>query len=399
MSAPVLTQERLFAFVAPDSPLAGPLEALREQVAARPQPPSPGTRQLVRAEIKGVRTAGGWRLDRFCCCTQTWGEGSAFGASTLYWRDGHGPASRLDLPDEPCLEGLASVLPAPGRAPADHQVLRYVPLRRFTWRADGRVHKVKRRSRLSDSYARASAVARAALGSDVRVPALRGTTSVPCSYRQDVVDGEPLSEQADGADLLRLLGEAGEVHAAFGALPVRDLPQQLPDACLPDVARMTDWVAFLLPELDDLLRRARTTLTARAPGPDADAVATCHGDLVASHLLGRPGRWSVIDLDLAHRGDRYRDVAMFLAALPGDVPALADGAAPEHLLAAAEQAYLDAYCVRWGRALDPRRLAWHRAVAELHALWLMVTKDRLTATAVVRSCTVLERVLTELEHS
>ena len=35
--------------------------------------------------------------------------------------------------------------------------------------------------------------------------------------------------------------------------------------------------------------------------------------LSGSWALGGPGEWTVIDHDLAHRGDRYRDLAMFVA--------------------------------------------------------------------------------------
>lgn len=399
MTATALAPQRLFPFVAPDSPFGSAVQALREQAAEGDRPVPPGVRSLVRAEIKGVRTADGWRLDRFSVCTQTWGDGAApaFVARTLHWRHCAGPARWWELPEEPYLDGLAGVLQGAGRQAPDFEVLRYVPLRRFTWRADGLVHKVKRRSKLADSWARVSAVAAAAEGSGVRVPALRGTTSAPAAYRQDVLTGLPLSQAATGPALLGLLAEAGEVHAAFAELPARQLPELLPDACRPDVARTTDWIGFLLPDLRELTARARTALLTHPPAPDADAFATCHGDLVASHLLGRPGAWSVIDLDLAHRGDRYRDLAMFLAGLPGDVPALTDGTAPRGLLAAAEQAYLSGYAARWGQSLDRRRLAWHRAAAELHHVSLMLTKDGLDPLALGRSTAVLDGLLPEIE--
>ena len=396
---------RLFSFVPPDHPFAPALDDLRETVATRPHLLPAGSRGLVRAEVKGVRTADGWQLDRFSCCRQAWLPGppsasrasTVFRASTLYWRRGHGPAQWSTLPSEPYLDGLAAVLGDGARRPADLEVLRYVPLRRFTWRADGQVHKAKRRSRLTDSYARVRAVVLAAEGSDVRVPALRGGTLTPAVYHQDVVAGAALSETAGPDDLLALLAEAGEVHAAFGALPVRNLPAGSPEACRPDVVRTTSWVAFLLPELADLLQRARTVLLASRPDWDQAVMATCHGDFVPSHLIGRPGCWSVIDLDLAHRGDRYRDLAMFLAGLPGDVPALGDGVASAAGLAAAEQAYLAGYTARWTGALDQVRLAWHRAAAELHVLSVMVSKDAVDPAAVARCCRVLDEVLGEME--
>lgn len=391
----------LFAFVGVggDSPLAADLERMRALVAERGSRTGRAARSIVSAEIKGRREADGWQLDRFSWSEQVWGEPPepAFRATTLYWREGHGPARWLDLPEEPYLQGLERVLPAAGEQPEDYEVLRYVPLRRFTWRQGGRVHKVKRSSRLADSYARAAAVVTAAHGSPVRVPALRGTTDVPRSYSQDLVEGDALADLACGLHLLQLLTEAGEVHAQFGALPARGLPEQRPEALLPEIGRLSDWVGALLPELRALVERTGEVLRSSAPGPDPDALATCHGDLVPSHLLGGPGSWWVIDLDLAHAGDRYRDLALFLAGLAADVPELADGVAPPYLLDEAEQAYLEGYAARWGRPLDARRLAWHRAAAELHVLGVQVSKDRVRPRALVRSAGTLERALGELE--
>lgn len=397
MSAAVDAPERLFAFVAPEHPFTPALDALRAQAGDAPAPPSGAVRTEVTAEIKGVRTPDGWRLDRFSHCTAAWGGPGdvPFAARTLYWRDGCGPATWSALPDEPYLEGLAAVLAPRDGEPVE--VLRYVPLRRFTWRSGGVIAKAKRRSRLADSYARARAVtAAAADGTRVQVPALRGTTDVPAAYRQDAVAGPALAELAREDDLLPLLAEAGSVHARFGELPAVDLPLQAPDAGLPAVLHAADWVGALLPELRASMRHACAVLRAHVPEPDARALATCHGDLVPSHLIGGPGRWSVIDLDLAHRGDRHRDLAVFLSGLPTDVPALSGEGASPALLAAAEQAYLDGYAARWGRAPEPARLAWFRAAEQIRALALAVSKDRLRPGTVGSASAVLDRVLPEV---
>ena len=80
----------------------------------------------------------------------------------------------------------------------------------------------------------------------------------------------------------------------------------------------TDWVAALCPSMTGWLYATRDRLLATAPPASAAAAGTCHGDLVLSHLLATDAGCTVIDLDLAHIGDRYRDLALFLAGLPAD---------------------------------------------------------------------------------
>ena len=54
------------------------------------------------------------------------------------------------------------------------------------------------------------------------------------------------------------------------------------------------------------------------------------------------------------------------------------------LFSEAERAYLGAYEERSGQRLDPRRLAWHRASAELHRLAVLFAKDRIRLADVPR---------------
>jgi tRNA A-37 threonylcarbamoyl transferase component Bud32 len=385
------TVPALFPYVRAGHPLHAPLEELRAEVVRRGADHLPGP-VVVNAEVKGRRTGTGWELDRFHCSLQSWAAGprAGFAASTLYWSARTGRTEWLEFPDEAYLHGLRACLPPAGT----YDVLRYVPLRRFTFRAGGVVVKAKRASRLMDSYTRAAALVAAAEGSAVRVPALRGVDRVLSVYRQDAVTGPPMSALVDARTAPVLLAQAGRVHAELHALPAPHLPARGPGDDVAAVRHAADVAAWLRPDLAARLGGVRELLTATAPAPSRAAQATCHGDLVPSHLLLADAGWTVIDLDLAHRGDRYRDLAFFLAGLPADVPGLGGGGAS----AAAQEAYLEAYEERSGRCLDRGRLAWHRAAAELHQLAVLLAKNALPPGAVEGTVAALrdaERVLRE----
>ena len=248
--------------------------------------------------------------------------------------------------------------------------------------------KVKRRSRLHDSWDRARQVEAAArrTGADVRVPALLGVDDATSSYAQADVAGADLASLARGHRLPGLLAEAGGVHAAFHRLAADGLPSGPgPRALLDGTRRDARWAAWLLPDLAGPLARALDRLAAAVPAADPDPV-TCHGDLVPSHLLGAPGDWTVIDHDLAHTGDLHRDLAMFVAGLAVDVADLADDVADDDLRRSAAQAYLDGWADRAGRRPDPHRLAWHLLAAQVHHACLLATKDRVTDAGLAATC-------------
>ena len=390
MTTPELTTQAttapVFGFLAPDHPFAGRMRGFRARLDERAAPS--GARCQVSSEVKGRRTPLGFALDRFYCSMQAWDTpgGQPFESTTLYWSARTG-AEWVQFPAEPYLHQLPAYLAGlrSERGGSSYDVLRYVPLRRFTFRSAGLVGKFKRPSRLQDSAARATAVVAAAAGSPVTVPAMRGVDTLHSIYFQDAVDGPALSDLVGPGNVTDLLGQAGRVHADFHALDAPGLPVAAdPWAPLEDVVHSTDWVAALWPSLTGWLDATRDQLLATAPTATAAAAGTCHGDLVLSHLLVTGDGCTVIDLDLAHIGDRYRDLALFLAGLPADAPALAGCPGTADSLAEAERAYLGAYEERSGQRLDPRRLAWHRASAELHQLAVLFAKDRIRLADVPR---------------
>ena len=369
-----------------------PLRPLADRLLRGAGDRAAGLAGPVRAvtELRGGLVDGRWTAQRFYCSLQARDPRTGrFDAWTANWSAG-GPATWSRLPADPKLPALADALGGDGEIDGAVEVLRYVPLRRFTYRAGGRVTKIKRRSRLQDSWTRTraveEAVARGRRGAGPRfaVPALLGVDERACSYTQADVAGDELAHLASGDRLAPLLAEAGGVHAAFHTLDAAGLPAGPTWSGVRETtARDAAWAAWLLPDLAPALARATATLHAFAPGPaQPQDVVTCHGDLVPSHLLGGPGEWTVIDHDLAQRGDRYRDLAMFVAGLAFDVPALADGAAADPTHAAAAQAYLGGYEDVLGRRLDRRRLARHLLAAHLHHAALLASKDRADDAAV-----------------
>lgn len=393
------TTAQVFGFLPEDHPFAERLlefgDRLDEQVA-----PS-GARCQVSSEVKGRRTSLGFDLDRFYCSMQAWDtpDGEPFESTTLYWSARTG-AQWVQFPAEPYLHHLPAYLTGmrseQGRS--SYEVLRYVPLRRFTFRCGGLVGKFKRPSRLQDSAGRATAVVAAAEGSSVAVPAMRGVDTRHSIYFQEAVDGTALSDLVGRGNVTDVLGQAGQVHAEFHALHAPGLSVAAdPGPPVADVVHSADWAAALFPSMAGWLYATRDRLLATAPTPAPAALGTCHGDLVLSHLLITDTACTVIDLDLAHIGDRYRDLALFLAGLPADAPSLAEGThslAP--LLADAERAYLDAYEERSGQRLDLRRLAWHRASAELHQLAVLFSKDRIRLEDVPRVTALVDLLVAEL---
>ena len=382
----VATRAPVFSFIADGHPFAAQLGDLRARLARSDLPV--GEPCEVSSEVKGVRTPAGFTLARFYCSVQSWDSagGLPFEATTLHWSPDSGPRWAR-FPDEPRLPHVAAYLGVGGsqRGGSPYEVLRYVPLRRLTFRSGAVVGKFKRASKLPDAATRVAAVVAGAAGSAVTVPRLRGVDTAHGLYLQDAAAGTALSDvlaQVLAADhpsatgVTDVLAAAGRIHADFHALTAPGLPARAAAHDRADVHDRADWAAQLLPELAGWLRTTRDRLLATAPAATSAALGTCHGDLVPSHLLADDDGCTVIDLDLAHVGDRYRDLALFLSGLAADAPPLAARASSPAVFARAQDAYLHAYEERSGHLLDRRRLAWHRAAAELHQLAVVLSKDR-----------------------
>jgi thiamine kinase-like enzyme len=359
-----------FAFLGSDHPMSARIARFRAAIAER-APDAPGA--TVHADLT-LRPDGddGLVLHRAYWSLQAAGP-DGFHATTLSYHATRDRATWLEFPEDPELPDLARLL---GRI----DVLRYMPLRRCTfrpwWTEEGRavIAKVKRPHRTADAWRILQAV-HAAFGdghAGFDVPAPAGAGTPYALSLQTALPGDDLSALIDAERGPELLGRAGTLHRAMHATAVEGIPAEDPDALLAELRADARWVAFALHEDADGVRHVLATLERHAPGPTR-AAAFCHGDLVPSQLLLDGDRFAVTDFDGARIGDPHRDLAIWLAALTFDVPALdrAAAAGDEAAVERAEAAYLDGYGPH-----DARRLLWHRAAAEVHYVAVALKKDR-----------------------
>lgn len=373
-----------YAFIGPEHALAPRIERFRAAIAARDLDAGAAT---VHADLT-LRAAdgGGLQLHRAYWSAQANGP-SGFRATTLSYHATRDRATWLAYPEDPELPDLARLGPV--------EVLRYMPLRRCTFRTsgeDGRpaIGKVKRPHRTAAAWRLLRAV-HAALGdggAGFAVARPRGTGTPHAMFLQGALPGDDLSEGLDDDRLRR----AGELHRAMHAARVPEAPPEDPGQALADVRDDARWVAVALPEHGDSIAEVLAALERDAPGPPP-APAFCHGDLVPSQMLVDDDRWAITDFDGARAGDPHRDLAVWLAALPYDVPALARAVAAgdDAAIARAETAYLAGYGEH-----DERRLRWHRAAAEIHYVAVALKKDRYEPAraerglAIARACVAME---------
>jgi hypothetical protein len=378
----------VFPAVEPASALYPRVERLRELVAADPGL-HPGPGEDLRAELlPRLHARGEAELRRAYWSTRRPDPRAEYGltARTLYLDGVTGRERTYDFPDEPVMDWLTG----PDGALAGHgdearvEVLRYIPLRRVTFRlTDGAglprrvIVKTKSESGLVRA-ARALTAAHAAAETsrfDVPRPVL---LDLPrrLMYLEEL-PGRALDTQLDrlGLDVgMRLLGE---LHRGVHELDV------------PDVGRWTavDWltaarsaalqVAVLVPSVAARLEAVCARLAATLPD-DGDGVdiAFCQGDFVPGQILcaGPPDtaveRWSVLDLDDGHRADPHSEVASLYTALERELPV------PPALVQHAREVYLESYTAAAGRPLDPARWRWFRTVAELRYLARRAVKGR-----------------------
>lgn len=399
-----MTSFPLFDFVGPAHPFRPALDRFAAALASSAEcralvGPAAPRRRTIHAEIKALPVAGGgFRLERFYWSGQCW-EGPAarpFRAHTLEFSAKTGQLTWLHFPHDSYLTTMADYFAGEHETA---EVLRYVPLRRFTFRSGRRIGKFKRASRFRAAYAQLATVARElrALAADFAVAAPLEIDAARCLYFQEALPGQDLAALIDDATLSPLLSRLGELHAGMHALPVCGVPEWDGAAFLAELERDLRWIAFIRADLSDEMQAVAATL--RAQRPVLAASAFCHGDFVCSQVLVADSGWAVTDFDLCCRGDPCRDMAMFLASLGYDVLWLeraAHAGAGEAALAAARAAYLEGYAARAGRRPNRRRLAWHLAAAEIYYLALMLKKDRHSPAAFGAGLDRMRAALTEI---
>ena len=130
----------------------------------------------------------------------------------------------FDFPADPRLRAGAaadSPLAAPGVA-----VLRYIPLRRITFRTGDVVGKMKRPSSLARAYARLAVAFAAARHADLAVPEPRGLDTAHGAFYQAIIPGRPLADVLAPGNAERLLRALGAVQRELHELPVEGLPER-----------------------------------------------------------------------------------------------------------------------------------------------------------------------------
>jgi aminoglycoside phosphotransferase (APT) family kinase protein len=372
----------VFPLVGPGHPLERALEAFRARMASDPRLAGPRGESEVKAR---PRPGGGWAVERLYCFVPA-AAGGAFSGALLHAAGGAPEVH--EFPRDPRLPALSE----PGGPLTGSEVLRYVPLRRLTFRADGgaRVGKFKRPSTLEGAYRRLGSAWRAARRADAAfaVPRPAGIDARRSVFFQERAAGTDAAALVDAGTLEHVMAAVGRVHRDIHALDVPDAPRADFAAFVRELDRDLEWIAFMVGGAGRRLARVAARLAARVPAPAGAAEAFCHGDFVTSQLLLDGARVTVLDFDLAAIGDPYREVAMLMASLPFDVPYLAHAGAAE--VERARGAYLAAYEERGGAALDRGRLAWHRTCAAIYHTAMRIRKGRSDRAEVDRALDELE---------
>jgi aminoglycoside phosphotransferase (APT) family kinase protein len=368
-----------------DHPIAAELEPLLRRVAAdpvlrgvaRPGGPRPAIRRELRA---GPGEDGAPAIERFQWCVQWRDPGPAgrFHARTLLYEPKLGAPVTFDFPADPRLRAGAaadSPLAAPGVA-----VLRYIPLRRITFRTGDVVGKMKRPSSLARAYARLAVAFAAARHADLAVPEPRGLDTAHGAFYQAAVPGRPVADVLAPGNAERLLRALGAVQRELHELPVEGLPERGAETLARGAAEDAAWIAFAAPDQAGAVGRVARRIAAEAEAMSAGAERCfCHGDPAVDQVLLDGDALAVVDFDDAAVDDPYADLGALLAALPHDAPQLF---APPALGTRAVAAFLDGYRARSGRPIEERRLRAHRTRAELGLLASRVRKGRAGASDV-----------------
>lgn len=408
-------QPGFFSFVRPEHPFRSQVDqwlALLRGSEGFARARAIAGKSAVHAEIKGVPAGEGWKADRFYWCYQYSDPADAvspFRAFTVYFNARWERPETYEFPHDPYLPTMEALLEpganAFGGAVRELKVLRYVPLRRVTFRlGDGGeqgpvIGKFKRRSKLRESYDRLAAVHRAVSGSgaDFSVAAALGVDEERCVFFQELLPGRDLSETLDEGNFEPLLARLGKIHRQMHALQVPGLPQWRFGNYLETLEQDVRWIALFLPEREAVVRGVWERLRRCAPRVDDDATAFCHGDFVPSQALDDGGRWSITDFDMARQGGAVLETATLLACLKYHVP-LVQGAfesaspAGDALAAAAEEAYLLGYETEQGGPVDRERLLWFRLCAEIQYLALSLKKDTYAPATFDRVMALVERL-------
>lgn len=326
----------------------------------------------ILADLKGrVKRNGRLVIKSAYWSAQSQSSDRAFSGLTLACEKDQ-PPTWYEFPSDP---GLPHIRKALRKQPSVH-VLRYVPFRRLTVCSRiGReqvVVKMKRLERLEEA-ARRLAAAETAIkesGASFSTPRLLDVDPAVGTMTQSYCPGRPLINLPRRASIPDTFGKIGKLHAELHSVQAFDLPTR-PSFTGAELMATISWLSVFRPDVRDRLELCRDVLCTTAPR--SKNTVFCHGDFACSQLLVAGEKWSLVDFDLCHRGDRYRDVAVFLVSLRRELT-LPNLNASDFV--AAENAYIVGYEDTAGIRLNADCLHWHRAIAEFEYLKFILRKDR-----------------------
>lgn len=348
--------------------------------------PSDGADAHVHTELRVRRGRdGGAGLMRFYWSRQVTDRNAPWGfaARTIYC-DKRDPTPRVhEFPSEPALTMLTDEN-GPLRddgLPRNAQVLRYIPLRRVTFRLrDGAglppsvIAKAKRPSGLERAVTafRAAHLAAARRGAGaLSVPRLLGHDSHRGVLYLEELPGQALDVALHRLDVAEAMQRLGESHRDLQELEVEgNLPRKGTADWLADAQHAATQIGLFVPSLAAAAEAVHDTLVRTAP--DDGRLLYCQGDFLPGQILCDEARWSIIDLDDSRYADPLSDVAALYAALPRE------HGVPSDRLEEAQQTYLDSYARRSGEPIDQDRWRWFLSLTRLTLLAKRLVKGRAT---------------------
>jgi aminoglycoside phosphotransferase len=371
-----------FPAVEPDAPVAPLLRQVSPAVRAEIGRLE-GIDPRVQAELRvGVSSDGGVHPRRFYWSAQRPDPRSplGFGARTLY-REGTAALEVHDFPSEPALPWLVDAdgpLRSHGQL-ASVEILRYIPLRRLTYRLhDGVglparvIAKVKRTGGLNRAATAFLAVHQAAgrrRAGGLTVPRVLRLDAPRHALYLEELSGEPLDVAIERLDLAAAMEQLGTLHRTVHELEVRGLPQPRSAAdWLQDARHAATQIGLFVPSVGEAAEATYAALERSVP--DGGRPMFCQGDFLPGQILCDPGGWSVIDFDDSRYADPLSEVAALYAALPRELRLAPDRAE------LARSAYLEAYARRAGEPIDPDRWRWFLVLVQLSALAKRLFKGR-----------------------
>lgn len=388
-----------FDAVEPDSPVYSMLRTLLPVVRAETELPD-GVKPTIHTELRADRLPNGdVEFRRFYWSAQHADPLSplGFGGRMVYRDAKMAPEPQTFVfPSEPAMPWLDDddgPLRTDGNA-ARIEVLRYIPLRRLTFRLhDGAglpprvIAKVKRTGGLNRASTAFQAVHEAAdrsPSSTITVPRLlRLDTKRHVAYLEHL-PGEPLNVALGQLDLTSAMEQLGDLHRELQELEVRGLPKRVGTAdWLQDAHHAATQIGLFVPSA---ARHAESVYAELArSAPEDGRMLYCQGDFLPGQILCDPSGWSVIDLDDSRYADPLSEVAAMYAAMPREL------ALPPAQTELARSTYLEAYARRAGEPIDLGRWNWFQVLLEFRELGKRVIKGRATAHEVASG---LERLTT-----